>query len=98
MVLAAALRSGVPVQLLLAATGMAAAAVVPPAHGAMLAVPLTGGSAGETINIALANGATVEGMGVLAGSVVVRGERARLAAPMRAHGIVLIVAASALCQ
>lgn len=85
-------------QLLLVTIGLAIAAVRPPLHGALLAVPLTGATQGELIDLAMANGATIDGRGVLPGSLVVRGDRARLSAPMRAHGVLLLAGVPGLCH
>lgn len=85
------------VQLFLVTGGMAATALAPPAHGTLLAVPLTGGTAADTINLALARGAAIEGEGPFAGWIVLRGDRDRLAAPLRAHGILLLAGSPATC-
>ena len=84
-------------QVLLVSAGLAATVLAPPARGTMIAIPLTGATVAETVNLAVARGATIEGMGRLAGSVVLDGDRARLTAALRAHGVLLIGAPSGLC-
>lgn len=84
-------------QIALAGAALAVAALAPPAHGALLAVPLSGEPMGRIVDVALAHGATIAGAGPLPGSVVLRGDRARLAAPLRAHGVLLLAGSKPLC-
>lgn len=77
-------------QVVLVTAGLAIAVLAPPVRGTMLAISLDGAPAATTIDLALAQGATIEGMGPFRGSVMLRGERRRLFGSLRAHGIVLL--------
>lgn len=77
-------------QVMLVTAGLAIAVLAPPVRGTMLAIPLGGAPAATTIDLALARGATIEGMGPFRGSVMLRGDRRRLFASLRAHGVVLL--------
>lgn len=71
--------------------------LVPPADGAMLLVPLTPARTATIVDLALDHGARVGGLGPLPGSLIVRGERARLFGPLLAQGIVAVAAPAIWC-
>ena len=76
--------------------GLGVLALAPPAEGRMLLVPLAGHSGGM-IAAAARQGARLVATGPLPASIVVEGDRARLAAPMRAAGVLLLAAPAAGC-
>jgi hypothetical protein len=77
-------------QLVAAVVGMAVLLLSPPGTGAMLLVPVAGGSEGDMISFALLHDAQLVGRGPVAGSVVVRGSRARLLPAALAAGLLVI--------
>ncbi|WP_235399079.1 hypothetical protein [Sphingomonas sp. SRS2] len=81
--------------MLLAAFGMFAFA--PPVRGAMLLVPLTTRARADLPGLAVRRGALLLGQGPVAGSLLVRGERARLGTALLRRGIVLIAAPEIIC-
>lgn len=89
---------GPSAQVALAIAGLAAAGLAPPERGSLLAVPLGNASAAEIINVALAQGAGIEGRGPWGDTVVLWGERDPLSAALRAHGVVLLAASPELCR
>lgn len=84
-------------QLLLALAGLAAFAFAPPARGPILLLPLTAKARADLPGIAVGSGARLVGQGPIAGSLVVRGERARLGSALLRRGIVTIAAPAMLC-
>ena len=90
--------AGIVSQTTLAVCGLAAAALAPPARGSLLAVPLGGASAADIVNLALAHGGSVEGRGPWGQTMVLWGERDRLASAMRASGVVLLAGSPELCR
>lgn len=62
-------------------------ALVPPARGRMLIIPLASAGEGDAIRIALEHGARLLDRGPLARSIVVDGNRSLLAWPMAAAGM-----------
>ncbi|WP_168377361.1 hypothetical protein [Sphingomonas sp. Leaf343] len=71
--------------------------LVPPAEGAMLLVPLLPARTAATIDLALDHGARIGGLGPLPGSLIVRGQRAHLFAPLMAKGILTLAAPTIWC-
>lgn len=93
--------AGVPValglQLFVAVAVLACAAGIPPRSGPILLVSLAGASTAAMVNLARGQGATLEGLGRLPGSLVVRGERDRLAPAMLRLGVLPLAAPPFLC-
>lgn len=87
----------VPAQIAAAVIALAALALWPPASGAMLLVPL-GSDAGTVATIALAGGAALLDTGPFPGSLVVVGDRARIARQITGWSIVITAAPSAGCS
>jgi len=83
-------------QLAAAALGMAAMPLVPPERGTMLLIPVKGHAA-DAMNLAVSGGAAVLGQGPLPGSLLIRGERARIGGRAWRGGMVLLAAPTALC-
>lgn len=83
-------------------TGAVIAAMVgfafaPPARGRMLLVPLSPGSAAALPAAAVNGGARLLGVGPIAGSLVVVGQRARLNGVSLADGVIILSAPPLLC-
>ena len=76
---------------------IAGMALWPPAAGAMLLVPMLHGNAGTLVTLARASGAMRVGTGPLPGSVVVLGNRARIARRIRSWDVLLLAAPAAGC-
>lgn len=83
-------------QLLLAFGAFATIALAPPARGAMLLVSLTDMTHGELIDAAIARDARIGAAGFGDHSLVVVGERARLAG-LIGRGVLVLGAPSPLC-
>jgi len=77
-------------QALLALCSLVALRVQPPADGAMLLVPLGAQTQGDLARFALARGFTIAAAGSWEGSIIVRGERARLGRALRDHGVLVL--------
>ena len=88
-------RMLVPAQIVAATFGLVALTMWPPASGSMLLVPL-GSDGGATVRGALAGGAALLGAGPFPGSLVVVGDRARIA-PRVAWNTVIMAAPPAGC-
>ena len=84
-------------QLLLALFGFAALAFTPPERGAMLLVPLTREARAHLPALAVAHGALLLGVGPGGGSLVVRGDRARLVEALLRHSIIAVAAPEVIC-
>ncbi len=69
--------------------GMGWLAFAPPERGSMLVVPLSPAPLASTLNAVLAGGAAVTGAGPLPGTLLVRGERARIAATLDSATLLL---------
>ena len=76
---------------------MGALAFQPPAHGRIMLMPLTADAAAKLAPMAVDNGAELIGRGPLGGSLVVSGDRARLA-KLQAAGILLLAAPPSGCN
>lgn len=70
----------------------------PPAQGAMLLVPTTGGAARALVPLAVERDARLIGSGPLPGSMVVAGTRVRLLRPMLRAGVLVFAAPPAGCR
>ena len=92
-------RSFLPIgaQLVIALAGLLALAFAPPARGAMLLVPLTGDARSRMAALAVEHGALLVGRGPVAGSLLIRGDRATLDGPLFGAGILLASAPAILC-
>ena len=88
-------RMLIPAQIATATFGLVALTVWPPESGSMLLVPL-GQDGGAAVQGALAGGAALLGAGPFPGSLVVVGDRARIA-PRVAWNIVIMAAPPAGC-
>ena len=88
-------RMLVPAQIVAATFGLIALTMWPPASGSMLLVPL-GSDDGAIVQGALAGGAALLGAGPFPGSLVVVGDRARIA-PRVAWNTVIMAAPPAGC-
>ena len=77
-------------QILSALSVFALVALAPPAQGTMLLIPMTGLPQGQVTALALAHGATVVQRGPLASSLIVYGERDRLAWPLARMGVLTL--------
>lgn len=75
---------------------LAALALMPPAQGRMLLVPVWPGSDTRLASLAIDRGARLIATGPVAGSLVVDGERARLA-PLLARGVLPLAAVALDC-
>ncbi|UAK24686.1 hypothetical protein [Sphingomonas nostoxanthinifaciens] len=80
------------IQLAGVAAAFALLAALPPAHGPILLVPVKAGARGQMVPLALAAGARILAPGRLPASITVYGERARLAGPMLAAGVLILPA------
>jgi hypothetical protein len=86
-----------PAQAAVAAVGIMAAAMWPPSSGRLLLVPLLDGDRNMVAGIALAGGAMLLGPGPFPGSLVVIGDRSRLARRITGWTIVMTAAPPAGC-
>ena len=86
----------IPAQIAAATCGLAALTIWPPASGAMLLVPL-GQDGGAAVRGALAARAALLGVGPFPGSLVVVGDRTRIARQV-AWNIVILAAPPAGCS
>ncbi|WCT75390.1 hypothetical protein PQ455_04820 [Sphingomonas naphthae] len=77
--------------------GLGALTLAPPARGQFLLVPVTGHGA-AMIAVAAGHGARLVGLGPLPASIVVEGDRDRLAAPLRAEGVLMLAAPATGCR
>ncbi|MHA6722588.1 hypothetical protein [Sphingomonas sp. RS2018] len=84
-------------QAMLVGATIMAAAIAPPARGRMLVVPMWTAGEGDAVRIALGNGALLLDRGPIARSIVVDGDRTRLAGPLVAAGMALTSAPSGGC-
>ncbi|HYD23728.1 MAG TPA: hypothetical protein VEB68_02955 [Croceibacterium sp.] len=84
-------------QILLAAGVLAVLSVIPPERGAMLLVSTTGMSPGAILSRTMPAGALPLRAGPVAGSIVVRGERGRIAAAAMPLGILVLAAPADAC-
>lgn len=91
------LWSPLAAQVLLALFGLAAFAFTPPKRGAMLLVPLTREARADMPALAVAHGALLLGQGPGGGSLIVRGDRARLVGALLQHSIIAVAAPEILC-
>jgi hypothetical protein len=85
------LRSPLWWQVLVAFVLLAAATLMPPVRGALLLVPING-DAGVAVRVGVAAGASLVRVGPWPGSVIMWGDRAALAGPLRAAGVLLLAA------
>jgi hypothetical protein len=72
-------------------------AVAPPARGALLLLPLNGRSQADLATLALAHGASLLRRGPLAHSLIVYGDRDRLAWPLVRMGVLTLNGGAAGC-
>lgn len=86
-----------PIQIAVLIAGAAALQMLPPNRGVMLLVPLLSSDAGVPIRTAVAHGAALLATGPIPGSILVYGDRARLAGLWRSHHILLLAAPAAGC-
>ena len=84
-------------QLIIVLMVMIGAILAPPATGSILLLPLGNSSSGAMLHQAFASGARLEGAGPVAGSFIVRGDRARLSSAMRESHVLMIAASPILC-
>lgn len=80
-----------------AAAACAALTLWPPSSGKLLLVPIGGQSVDVVAKVALAGGAPLLGRGPLPGSLVVVGERAKIAREIKSWDIILMAAPPAGC-
>jgi hypothetical protein len=90
-------RSLAVVQIAGAMFVLAMLAVAPPARGTMLLVPLMPRGQAEITMLALAHGASLVQRGPLPSSVIVYGDRARIAWPLARDGVLTIAGGKAGC-
>lgn len=90
-------RIGLAVQIGVVGSTLAFVSLSPPVRGEILLIPLSAKAAQRVAGLAIARDARLVGRGPFAGSLVVEGDRARLAGAMVSAGIVPIAARSALC-
>lgn len=86
----------IPAQAAVAVIALSTLAMWPPAAGRMLLVPLSGGDANAVARTAIAGGAALLGTGPFPGSLVVIGNRARLAR-IASWGLVIMAPPPAGC-
>lgn len=86
-----------PIQIAVLIAGAALLAMLPPARGVMLLVPVLSSDIAVPIRTAVAHGAAIIATGPVPGSILVYGDRARLAALWRSHRILLLAAPAAGC-
>ncbi|HUD91977.1 hypothetical protein [Sphingobium sp.] len=77
--------------------GLVALYAVPPASGRMLLVPMTEQGRAGLASVAITHGALLVAAGPWAGSLLVEGERERLAAPLLHAGVLAISARAGGC-
>jgi hypothetical protein len=92
--LSAAMVAG---QVGLVSIGLSFMAFAAPARGEMLLVPLSAGARDHMAAAVIAEGALLVGNGPIAGTMVVRGERGRIAAPMWRRGVLVVAAPALTC-
>ncbi|QUT06197.1 hypothetical protein KFK14_01530 [Sphingobium phenoxybenzoativorans] len=85
-------------QFLLISGGIAFSALIPPAHGAMVAIPLVPQMRSEGMSRLIASGARIERAGPTSGSLVLVADRNAIAADAIRHGILLLPTAIAGCR
>lgn len=85
-------------QSLLALAGLAALFAQPPAEGDMLVVPLASRTAGEVADFVSERGFRIVAAGDWPGSLVVRGERARLGWALRDQGLLVLASGPQGCK
>ncbi|WP_420143403.1 hypothetical protein [Sphingobium sp.] len=79
-------------QCLLPLLGLVALYAVPPASGRMLLVPVTQEARLALVPVAIAHGARLVARGPLAGSMVIEGERGKLAPALLRRGVIALSA------
>lgn len=96
-------RVSTPMTILVAAQiggilgALALLALWPPANGTMLLVPIARGGGDRLAALAIRNGARLVGNGPLPASLLVDGDRARLAGTMRDAGVLILAGSAAMC-
>lgn len=90
-------RVGLSAQIGLVVAVLGLASLTPPVRGEILLIPLTARSAQHVAALALGHDARLLARGPFAGSLVVHGERARLATAMLRAAILPVAAASFGC-
>ncbi|QGP80706.1 hypothetical protein [Sphingobium sp. CAP-1] len=83
-------------QLSLVAALLLSLAVIPPAHGAMLLLPITGELKADMVTSVIARGAVP--LGRSGRGLIVRGDRSRLAGLIATHRLLLLAAPERLCR
>jgi hypothetical protein len=86
-----------PLQLALVTLAMGASELYPPERGAMLLVPLNAEAGNGMAARAIAGGAAILARGPIERTLVVRGDRARLAAELSGSGVLMLAAPEVLC-
>ena len=79
-----------PLQIVIAAVVLILSLFAPPARGAILLLPLPGAPSAGLAGDAIARGGLILERGPVDGSILVYGERAALAGPMAARGVLTI--------
>lgn len=85
------------VQSVLVLCGLVGLYAVPPAQGRMLLVPLSAQGRAALAAVAVDHGARLVAAGPWAGSLLVDGQRDRLAGPLLRHGVVALSSAARGC-
>jgi hypothetical protein len=85
-------------QFIIAGLVMGSAPLVPPRQGDILLLPLVSSPRHDLVQNAMAVGAILTGAGRLAGSVVVRGDRASLLREFIPRGVLVLSAPDLLCE
>ncbi|HEX7781367.1 MAG TPA: hypothetical protein VF509_01025 [Sphingobium sp.] len=85
-------------QLLLVSAGIAVAALMPPAQGNIIAIPLLSSSRNAGMAALIAEGARIERAGPVAGSLILVADRNAILPEALKHGILLLPTAIAGCR
>lgn len=90
-------RHALKLQLAVVAGAIAAIGLTPPATGKILLIPIQGQAVHGIASDAVHHGAMIVGRGPTTGSLVVYGDRDRLAPSMLRHGVAVIAAPDTSC-
>jgi hypothetical protein len=85
-------------QLMLVGAGIALAALIPPAHGSMIAIPLFSESRSAGLGTMIAAGARIERAGPIAGSLIITADRNAILAGALKNGVLLMPTSVAGCR
>jgi hypothetical protein len=91
-------RAFASAQILVALALFASLALMPPARGTIMLIPIGARAQGELAMLAMAHGASLVQRGPFPESLIVYGERARLFAPLTRAGVLVLAGGAAGCR